>query len=401
MVDYGMLPPEINSGRIYTGPGAGPLLAAAAAWGGVAGDFESAAAGHRSVIGELTSGPWLGPASESLLSAVTPFIAWLDNSAEEAGQAASQAFAAAAAYEAAFAASIPPPVIAANRALLAALVATNFLGQNTAAIAATEALYMEFWAEDAAAMYNYAGSSAAATELDELPQPAEVVNPGGAADQAAVVAKSAGEAVQTQLNSIQAQLMPRLGDVLQTLSSPLNGQGTAIDQWLMANTPFDDLVPLYNKYISPYMNSVAFMFQDTLFVGDETAGFAKLGSFANDLAPTLQAAGQAAQAAGQAAASAGANLGNSLGGVAAGLGKAVPLGSGLSVPASWTSATGSAGSGVTAIGNATTASVAAEGAASNVPMPPPFGQFVNAGGGRKTPAYGHRLTFMTRPPAAG
>ena len=37
-----------------------------------------------------------------------------------------------------FAATVPPPVIAANRALLAMLIATNFLGQNTPAIAATE-----------------------------------------------------------------------------------------------------------------------------------------------------------------------------------------------------------------------------------------------------------------------
>ena len=400
MVDYGLLPPEINSGRIYTGPGVGPMLAAAAAWSGLAADYQATAAGHRSVISELTGGPWVGPASASLVAAASPFISWLDGSAEEAGQAASQAFAAAAAYEAAFAASVPPPVIAANRALLAALVATNFLGQNTPAIAATEALYLEFWAQDAAAMYNYAGSSAAATRLAELPEPAEVVDPAGLADQATAVSKSAGQAVQAQLNSVTAQLGTRFADVVRTLSSPLNGQGPAIDAWIVANTPFDDIVPLYSKYISPYMNSVAFAFQDTLFVGDETAGFAKLGSLANDLNSAAQAAGQAAQAAGQAAAGAVPKLSSSVGGVAAGLGRAVPLG-GLSVPVSWTSANASAGPGVTAISNATSIPAAAEGAVGNVPVAPPFGQFVNAGNSRRTPAYGHRLTFMTRPPAAG
>jgi len=35
-------------------------------------------------------------------------------------------------------------------------IATNILGQNTPAIAATEAQYMEMWAQDAAAMYGYA-----------------------------------------------------------------------------------------------------------------------------------------------------------------------------------------------------------------------------------------------------
>ncbi|WP_252159672.1 PPE domain-containing protein, partial [Mycobacterium tuberculosis] len=41
--------------------------------------------------------------------------------------------------------------VVANRALLVALVATNFFGQNTPAIAATEAQYAEMWAQDAAA----------------------------------------------------------------------------------------------------------------------------------------------------------------------------------------------------------------------------------------------------------
>ncbi|WP_205875113.1 PPE family protein [Mycobacterium camsae] len=398
MVDYGSLPPEVNSGRIYTGPGPGPMLAAAAAWSGLAADFQAAAAGHRAVITELTSGPWIGPASAALVAAASPFIGWLDGSAEEAGQAATQAFAAAAAFETAFAATVPPPVIAANRALLAVLVATNFLGQNTPAMAATEAAYLEFWAQDAATMYNYAGSSAAATQLPELPEPAEVVDPGGVADQAVAVVKSVGESVQAQVNSIGAQLGTRVGDVLQTLSSPLNGQGAAIDQWIMANTPFDDIVPLYSKYISPYLNAFAQGLQDTLFVGDETAGFAKLGSFANDLGTAAAAAEKAAQAADAAV----PKLSSSAGGVAAGLGRALPLGSGLSVPVSWTSATAQTGSGVTAISNATSISAAAEGVVSgNMPVAPPVGQIVNAGNGRRSPAYGHRLTFMTRPPAAG
>ena len=56
-------------------------------------------------------------------------------------------------------------MIAANRALLAALVATNFLGQNTPAIAANEATYAEFWAQDAVAMYGYAGAAPTASQL--------------------------------------------------------------------------------------------------------------------------------------------------------------------------------------------------------------------------------------------
>lgn len=398
MVDYGLLPPEVNSGRIYTGPGSGPLLAAAAAWSALAADLQSAAEGHRSVISELTGGPWLGPASQSLLAAVTPFIAWLDGGAVDAEEAASQAFAASAAYEAAFAATVPPPVVAANRALLGVLVATNFFGQNTPAVAATEAQYVEFWAQDAAAMYNYASSSAAATQLAELPEPAEVTDPNGLVDQAVSAFKAQGQAIQNQLNGVGGYLAPRVGDLLKTLSSPLNGDGTAIDKWIVANTPFDDIVPLYSKYLSPYVSSLSAVMQTNLAFANQSSGFTAVAALANSLAPAADAAASAAQAAGSAAASAATKVGS----ITAGVGQGVSL-TGLSVPASWTTSINAAtGTGTTAISNATAIPAAAQGAAaSNVPVAPPFGQFLNAGNGRKTPSYGFRLTFMTRPPAAG
>ncbi|MCV7195240.1 PPE family protein [Mycobacterium angelicum] len=391
MVDYGLLPPEINSGRIYTGPGAGPLLAAAAAWSGLADDFQAAAAGHRSVIEGLTSGPWLGPASAALVAAVSPFIAWLDSSAVEAAEAADQASAAATAYEAAFAATVPPPVIAANRALLAALVATNLFGQNTPAIAAAEAQYFEFWAQDAGAMYNYAGSSAAASQLAELPEPAEVVNQYGLVDQTIAVLKSQYNNGYTNIMNMANPINSRVADVLKTLSAPINGK--AIDQWLVANTPLDDLVPLYSKYISPYVAPIQAVFQSGQAFGQVGSGSTAISKFMGDLAPAAKAVEGAAQAAGS------AKLSGSVGGVAAGVGRAVPLG-GLSVPASWT-VSATTNPGVTALANTTAIPAAAEGATNGVPAAPPFGQFVNAGRGRKLPSYGFRLTFMTRPPAAG
>ena len=82
-----------------------------------------------------------------------------------------QARAAAAAFEQAFAMTVPPPVIAANRTQLMALIATNFFGQNTAAIAATEAQYAEMWAQDATAMYGYSSASAAAATLTPFAPP--------------------------------------------------------------------------------------------------------------------------------------------------------------------------------------------------------------------------------------
>ena len=165
-MDFGALPPEINSGRMYGGPGAGPMMAAATAWNTLATELSSTAAGYESVITELTDEQWLGPASASMVAAVQPYVAWLEVTAGHAQHAAAQAMASAAAFETAFAAMVPPPVIAANRAQLATLVATNLLGMNTPAIMATEAHYAAMWAQDAAAMYGYAASSATAREVD-------------------------------------------------------------------------------------------------------------------------------------------------------------------------------------------------------------------------------------------
>ncbi|HEU4360054.1 MAG TPA: PPE family protein, partial [Mycobacterium sp.] len=155
-MDYGALPPEINSGRMYAGAGSAPMMAAASAWRGLAAELTSAATSWDSVVAQLTGEEWLGSASASMTAAAAPYIGWMNATAGQAEQAASQATAAAAAFEAAHAATVPPPVIATNRTQLAALVATNILGQNTAAIAANEAHYGQMWAQDAAAMYGYA-----------------------------------------------------------------------------------------------------------------------------------------------------------------------------------------------------------------------------------------------------
>ncbi len=149
-MDFGVLPPEVNSARMYAGPGSGPLLTAAAAWDGLAEELYSTAASYRAVISALTTGVWSGPSSISMAAAAT-YTAWMTGTAGQTEDAAMHARLAAAAYETAFAMTVPPLEIAANRSLLAALVATNFLGQNAPAIMATEAQYAEMWAQDAAA----------------------------------------------------------------------------------------------------------------------------------------------------------------------------------------------------------------------------------------------------------
>jgi PPE-repeat protein len=219
--DFGALPPEINSGRMYSGPGSGPMMAAASAWDSVAAELSTAATGYDSAITELTSSPWLGPASQAMISAVAPYVSWISAAAAQAEETASQARAAAAAYETAFTVTVPPPVIAANRVLLATLIATNFFGQNTPAIAATEAQYMEMWAQDAAAMYGYAGSSAIATELSQFVDPPNTTTADAAGSQSAAVAQAsatpAGQSAQTTASAV-TQLIASVPQALTHLS---------------------------------------------------------------------------------------------------------------------------------------------------------------------------------------
>lgn len=201
-MDFGALPPEVNSGRMYVGAGSGPLLAAAAAWDALGAELHSYAAAYSSTISGLTVGSWFGPAATSMSAAAAPYIAWATELAAQAEQVAIQARLAAAAYETAFAATVPPPMIAANRSLLMTLIATNFLGQNTAAIAAAEAEYGEMWAQDAAAMYAYAASSAAATQLAPFTEPPQTTESSGVARQSAAVAQSAASDIPSQLSAL-------------------------------------------------------------------------------------------------------------------------------------------------------------------------------------------------------
>jgi PPE-repeat protein len=205
-MDFGIYPPEINSGRMYAGAGSGPMIVAAEAWEGLAAELNSAANSYQSVVSGLTAGPWLGPSSASMAAAAASYVTWLNATATQAEETATQAKAAAAAYQTAFASTVPPSMVAANRSRLMTLVATNLFGRNTQAIAATEAQYAEMWAQDSAAMYGYAASSASATSLTPFTPPQQNTNPGGSGAQAAAATQAAGTSagnVQSTVSSIQ------------------------------------------------------------------------------------------------------------------------------------------------------------------------------------------------------
>lgn len=236
-MSFMMFPPEVNSALMYAGAGSGPLMAAASAWDELAADLETTATSYQAVIQELTGGPWLGPSSVQMTSATAPYIAWLQGSSIQAAQTSAQARLAAAAYEGAFDATVPPTEIAANRTLLAALVATNFLGQNTPAIAATEALYMEMWFQDGLTMDTYALVSQQATALPEQ-APAPTTSDGGTSADAAAAAQSTANSASSSTN-LGTALESLLTDYLTSNSTNLTNDWTAVLTDLSVPTSLD------------------------------------------------------------------------------------------------------------------------------------------------------------------
>jgi PPE-repeat protein len=214
--DFVLLPPEINSARMYAGPRSATMWAAAAGWDALAIQLASSASSFQSTVSTLTGGAWQGPASMTMATAAAPYVQWLTATSAKAESVATQARLSAGAFEAAFTATVPPEVVAANRALLATLIATNILGQNTCAIAATEAEYTEMWAQDVTAMTGYdAGTTAAQAgwtpfsdpplTLTGLPQPIDT--------------SFLQQLLQELFNSLTQQLMNPMTQ-LQMLSTP-------------------------------------------------------------------------------------------------------------------------------------------------------------------------------------
>ena len=233
---YGAFPPEFNSGRMYTGPGAESFVAAATAWENLATELQSTAASYSAVISGLTGGSWVGPSSLTMAAAAAPYVAWLQQTAAQASQTAAQAGDAAAAYETAFAATVPPPIIAANRAELASLEATNLFGQNTAAIAANEAQYGEFWAQDAVAMDTYFASSATASNsLTQFSPAPNTTN------------QSAGPMQSAAVNAANSS---GAGNVVSNLSSVMNATATPSGY----TGPLAGLAQLANDYQTFWAN---------------------------------------------------------------------------------------------------------------------------------------------------
>lgn len=405
MIDFGALPPEINSGRMYSGPGAGPLLAAAAAWGELSAELSTTAAWYGSTVTELTGGSWMGPAATAMLVAAAPYVRWLSITAGEADHASAAAMAAAAAYEAAFAMTVPPPVIAANRAQLMLLIATNFFGQNTPAIAATELHYAEMWAQDATAMYGYAGTSAAASHVTPFRPPPQTTNSAGLTGQAAAVGHATSTTPGTPATLPPAHPGSPTPGALQAVSpSPPSAPSTAPGASGSPPASAPSLASLNKAWSSGLswtngsaMHTLCAVFRYNLQTDEFPKASKAIGEFVGAAEKVAKGASATLRSA--------PLLGPGVGGgsfVTAGVGQAAQVGA-LSVPSTFPGTAPTLTSATVAADQAGAVAAADRGLA-GVPGIPGVPGARSASGGtglRFVPRYGYRNKVMAGPPGIG
>jgi PPE-repeat protein len=365
------------------------MLAAAAAWDGLAAELGSAAVSYSSVISGLTAGSWQGPSSASMAAAAAPYVAWLHTTAAQAEQTAGQARAAAGAFETAFAMTVPPPLIAANRAQLMLLIATNVLGQNAPAIAATEAQYGEMWAQDAAAMYGYAGSSAAASTVTPFSPPQPTTNPAALASQGTAAAQGAGTAAATNTQATLSQLTSAMPQALQSLTSPTSSTSST-----SALSSLSDLksamYPLSMMSMMPMrgLSMVNMLKSLSSTTSAASKGFTTAApALTSGIGPGVGALGSTP------------GLGGGTLAVSGGIGRAVSIGP-LSVPQAWSAAAAPLMSPVAAELPGSSVSAAPVSGPAGMPLMPIANMAGRVPAGA-TPQYDMRPTVIPRSPSAG
>jgi PPE-repeat protein len=405
-LDFGQLPPEITSALMYSGPGSSSLVAAASAWNSLAAELASTAQGYDKVVLQLAGEEWLGPSSAIMAAAVQPYVGWMTTTAGQAEQAAAQAQSAAAAFEAAFAAVVPPPLIAANRAELTQAAQTNVLGLNNGVIAQLEAQYAEMWAQDSAAMFQYAGSSAAASKVTPFVNAPPIANPAASSLQSAATTASSGNSAQSAIQNALSGITGKL----QSLANPAAVGGNPITDALQ--NPFQEIwFLLTGQTILPTnLGALANGYQPFASFFYNTEGLpyfsVGMGNFGTQIAKSAGWLGGAAPAAAGAAAKAvpglGAGVGGAGGQVAAGLGSGAHV-AGLTVPPAFPGATqlASAVKPMSAV-PVSEPITAGEGGAGNMFGGMPVGAgALGRGGVGVGPRYGFKPTIMPRPLPAG
>lgn len=401
MLDFGALPPEINSGLMYAGAGSGSMTGAASGWNTLAAELNSASVAYDRVVTTLSSEEWLGQASASMAEAAAPYVEWMRSTAAAAEHAASQAMSAATAFETAHATIVPPPVIAANRVNLAQLLSTNVLGQNTGAIAALEAQYGEMWATDSATMYNYAGRSANISAVKPFTSAPDTTNPAGMANQTASATGTSAGAAQNTLQGAMNKITSALGKLSTGMQAadPATPPADPVKS-ILTSGPLGwlgDIFTFYAPFSTTFYNTEGLPFFSAgianTFISIAKSTGALGGAAAAPAVPPPPAAAPPAAA--------GLGLTGAGGPVAGALGNAASVGR-LSVPAVWAENTLGQPQHGSVLPPVSNIREVPDARPSNVLGGMPIGGAgAGDGGAGRAPRYGVRPIVIPRPPAAG